>query len=918
MTNLLSNQSLLTFAFYWLLPFSIALATFMSLIKYSDKMYQHFNFDRLWHYGVRIGIIFGLLLMFWVWFTSTSIPDTIIKYSQEGINYAKNVGAIMKVVTFVLVWVAKIVAFFIHWTPVYVRAFVVVYVIGTAIQIRALIWRIHFVYALNIILPMIILFPYLAFKYFLGYQTPFFDYIYSRLYIPKVKENASDAWDKALQGRDDSGNAYKEGAGGSSDTVKKQHAGLAIRWSRSSVVTKGGHRIAELVIHHSREMETDNLLKTSLKGLGRKLSAPSVRFQEDPLEDYENTKGFKFDSDVLYNAGDNLGSWRTIFINPFTEDAKIANGGRGAWATFEGVLIGVLQYISNITPVAIYDKIKARALQLYTVDTSADKAKYKAQQNLDLSVIPVPTDPKSGNSIDKQREIAIENAKKKIGDVTNVLNANKLTGDFAGVVVGGSTAVYSYTLPRTADLPTDFAKIQENVSNMLKISDVPIIKLQAGILSLTMINSDKDGNPINIPVDFAKMVSERSKGMSTIISGMAGVDALGKNIYFELGDKNPHAMLFGKTGTGKTVTIMTILYSIMSAVDPTMLKIAYVDGKGNSFEFMRTDNNDSPDYHPNPFTYAQPADASGDIEYARALIKYIEKVTRERIQKFKEDAVSKLADYNKKHPEDKLPEILFVVDEFSAITQQDKNLKASEIAEKGTVDTFEYIAKMARSVGIRMILANQSARKELVPGKISANVTGRISLGVAEPIESEIALPDAKIAVHLISQAGEFYSIMNGIRNPEHGNSPYLPDKVMHDLNAGLEKKFGHQDYVVTREQVIASLTGEDPNDKIEVPDPLPTESTPIADILKLIEKYPRWAVQNEQSSVFNRNKELISTPPRERKETMHKLTDAIAKAKEQAKLLAESKTARTHRSTGANTSTRIADINKGRNRGIR
>ena len=104
---------------------------------------------------------------------------------------------------------------------------------------------------------------------------------------------------------------------------------------------------------------------------------------------------------------------------------------------------------------------------------------------------------------------------------------------------------------------------------------------------------------------------------------------------------------------------------------------------------------------------------------------------------------------------------------------------------------------------IRLLLANQSARKELVPGKIAANITGRVSLGVSEPIEAEIALPETGIKVNLVSQPGEFYSIMNGPTNPEHGNSPYIPQKVANVLNDKLTEKFGQGKYVKTRDQVM-------------------------------------------------------------------------------------------------------------------
>ena len=170
------------------------------------------------------------------------------------------------------------------------------------------------------------------------------------------------------------------------------------------------------------------------------------------------------------------------------------------------------------------------------------------------------------------------------------------------------------------------------------------------------------------------------------------------------------------------------------------------------------------------------------MDFARVSINHLVKVVRRRIDIFKKKGVNDIYEYNSKFPSEALFELLAVIDEFSAITDTDNQLKASELAEKGVTDKIEYLAKMARSVGVHLLLANQTARKEKVPGRITANISGRISLGVAERIESDIALPDANIQANLIDQPGEFYSLMNGIRHPEHGNSPYLPKATMYAL----------------------------------------------------------------------------------------------------------------------------------------
>lgn len=885
------NPALLHAIFYWILPLSISLSAFFIFLNIMHRSYEKTDVDRVWKVSIRIGIALGIIALIYVLFITVPVLKMLTHYIDLGLTKLGNTQIMQATKNEVLKQVHAAILFFKNWIPVYLRAVVLVWVPAISIWILGLYWRIKFTRALNIVVRTIFLFPYLTAKYFFGYQTPFFDYVQAKLYVAKIKENLNDSYFDALQGIDETGKKFDNGQGGTVKTQSIKAATLAIRQTKSHIKTANGVRHAQLVVRHSRETSTDQLIEQSLKGLGLRLSAPSIRFQEDPLLNPERG-GYIFDSDVKYSTSDALGSWIAIFINPFSKENRIVNGGNGALKVIGQMYKQIIDYLDHLTPTAIYEKIIANATKKYTPDVSTARAKYKAQQNLDLSVIPEPADEDTGATVDMLKVQALKVANDRVSDVTDALTRFKLNVSFNKVLVGGNTAVYEYTLSRSANIPTDFSKIQEGLANLLKINAVPLVRTTHGNLIVTMVNG------VNIPVDFREMILKRPKGLPEIISGIAGVDALGNIIDFTLGQRNPHAMLFGKTGTGKTVLIMNILYSIMSATAPDHLKIAYVDGKGNSFEFMRTDNEGSPSYHPNPFTYCQPADGSGDIDYARAVVQHLVKECRRRIELFKQRGVSKLDEFNKKYPDEFMPEILAVCDEFSALTDSDAFLKASELASKGMTDAFEYLAKMARSTGIRLLLANQTARKEKVPGRITANITGRVSLGVTEPIESDIALPDSHVALHLVDQPGEFYSTMHGARNVQHGNTPYLTDDTMYKLNDSLEKKFGHHDYVFTREEILQEMDGgtdiaDTSNSLYEIPVPLPTAQTEIATLIQNIRKYPEWAVANRHSPIFTKNENIKGTPSQEKK-IKQKIEDAFRIAEihaQTAKEIRESKT---------------------------
>ncbi len=884
-------NTLLYFILHFFFPYGIMLGSLFLLIGYLEKKYIGANEDRILSKLIMIAVLLGIPSILLAWVISQPWWVTITMYVHQIAELIKKVPIFTSIVGYLQIfngWLNNLIA---TWFPTYWNAFVIVYFIGILIEILALKWRISFSRTFNVLIPTFITFPKI-FSYFIGKQTPIKDSILEGKIKGKLKENLNDSYEDAAAGDA----RYIEGAGGSSAEATKVAVAVATRRSSVSVrTTADGKRVARLFIKQSRETETDRAIENTLKGFGNRISGDAIYFPNDPTFSPKEG-GYIFDSSIPYDAGENLGKWNDIFIDPFSIDNRTSQGGLGFLKTYMSVVKNLIVYITNLSPYAVYRRFVINADKKFRIDTSADNAKFKVQQNLDLSVIPEPKI--DGNTIEIQRQIALQRANQRIPDVTTVLNSLKISGQFNDVQVGGNTAIYSYTLPPDPNLPNDYNKFQDQFSTLLRIESKPIITLDAGVLKISLDNG------VNIPVSFADMIKRRKKGVSNIISGLIGVDAMGEPIYFELGDKNPHIMIFGKTGTGKTVLIMTILYSVMSATDPKHLRIIYIDGKGNSFEFMSRDSS-----HPNPFTYAPPGDASGDIDYARSVIKFIEKETRRRIDLFKKEEVSKLAEYNKlmeKLGKEILPEILVVVDEFSAITQQDKDLKASELGKLGTIDTFEYIAKMARSVGIRMLMANQSARKELVPGKISANITARISLGVSEPIESEIALPETGIAVHLLTQPGEFYSTIKGPLNPEHGNGPYLTDEVMNALNDSLIEKFGPCEYVMEREDILSAVEGSsgNPNDDlglneedILVPQPVPTKETPLDEIAKLGEEYYPWL--NAHSDIISDNKEMQTAFKPALENATKKVRFIMERLDSWRQIQLQASTANTHKSTG-------------------
>lgn len=135
-------------------------------------------------------------------------------------------------------------------------------------MIQSLIWRVSFPRGANIICQTILLFPLLVLKYFFGYQTPFFDFVQTKLYQAKIKENLNDSYFETLLGYDTNGEKFDSGAGGTERKQKIKATELAIRRSTVKIRTANSTRHAEIFISKSQETDTDKQIEQVLAGLG--------------------------------------------------------------------------------------------------------------------------------------------------------------------------------------------------------------------------------------------------------------------------------------------------------------------------------------------------------------------------------------------------------------------------------------------------------------------------------------------------------------------------------------------------------------------------------------------------------------------------------------------------------------------------
>lgn len=168
----------------------------------------------------------------------------------------------------------------------------------------------------------------------------------------------------------------------------------------------------------------------------------------------------------------------------------------------------------------------------------------------------------------------------------------------------------------------------------------------------------------------------------------------GKLTYFEIGGTAPpHALLSGITGSGKSVTLHTIIDMITYNYHPDDAEIWAIDYKAVEFGCYATERT----------PHIRVIGQDNSAEFSISLIDMIYDEYRKRIKAFEASGVKKLSEYREKFGRRSMPRILIVIDEFHNLIQAVQNSFDSSYKTK-----LENLLKEMRAVGMSFLFCSQS------------------------------------------------------------------------------------------------------------------------------------------------------------------------------------------------------------------
>ena len=233
-----------------------------------------------------------------------------------------------------------------------------------------------------------------------------------------------------------------------------------------------------------------------------------------------------------------------------------------------------------------------------------------------------------------------------------------------------------------------------------------------------------------------------------------GKDVAGKVWLGEM-TKMPHLLIAGATGSGKTVCVNTIIMGLLYQNTAETLRFIMVDPKRVELTLY----NGIPHLLTPVITNTQ--------KTVNALKWTIGEMER-RFEVLAGAGCRDINSYNQKHPDSKLPYIVFVIDELADLMAT----AASEV-EAGIIR----IAQMARAVGIHLMVATQRPSVDVITGLMKANIPGRIAFSVASAIDSRTIL-DATGAEKLLGRGDMLFS-SSDMSKPMRIQGAYISEEEM-------------------------------------------------------------------------------------------------------------------------------------------
>jgi S-DNA-T family DNA segregation ATPase FtsK/SpoIIIE len=310
-------------------------------------------------------------------------------------------------------------------------------------------------------------------------------------------------------------------------------------------------------------------------------------------------------------------------------------------------------------------------------------------------------------------------------ELVEALSHFGIDSSIVGAVAGPHVTRYELRLAPGTKM-SKVAQLKDDLAYALAATEIRILAPIPG----------KQAVGVEVPNDDRRLVhlgdvfQEAPAGWSPLTVWL-GKDIAGKAIGTDLA-KQPHILVAGTTGSGKSGSVNAMLSSILLRATPNEVRLVLVDPKQVELNYYES--------IPHLLT---PVVTSPRL--AANVLANLLKEMEQRYGVMSKARARSLVELNRlreREGERPLPYILCVIDELADLMM---------VAPGEVEDAIIRLAQKSRAVGIHLLLATQRPSADIITGMIKANVPARIAFAVSSQTDSRVIL-DQNGAESLLGQ----------------------------------------------------------------------------------------------------------------------------------------------------------------------
>jgi len=348
-----------------------------------------------------------------------------------------------------------------------------------------------------------------------------------------------------------------------------------------------------------------------------------------------------------------------------------------------------------------------------------------------------------------------------------------VNGKVMGIHPGPIVTLYEF-MPDSGTRMVDVSKTVKDMTRAMATENIRIAHIPSTqLIGVEMVNLKRQTVRYRGLIDNNLFMTSKYK-----IPLALGVDIGGNPMYYDLA-KMPHMLIAGRTGSGKSVFVQSIITSIVYHFTPDKCKLIIIDPKGVDFGFW-----DDIPHLITPIVKLDPAAAVNALKWSvremEERYKQMQMVNARNIESYNEimsakrdagetltkqvavgtDPETGALEFEEQEVDmSDLPYIVIIIDEVADLMA---------LARKEVEACVQRIAQKARAAGIHLVMATQRPDATTITGVIKANFPTRISFQARSAIDSITTLGE-KGAENLLSCGDMLFSEAGRVPVRIHG-----------------------------------------------------------------------------------------------------------------------------------------------------